>query len=97
MAITRKPALKPVSASVPEPDAAAVERFIEGAPDAGKKLVPAPDKARMPGTPKGKKLQISINLTPDVLRRIDEMAARRGQTRNGLMSLLITEGLDRLA
>lgn len=79
MAIQRKPKSK----APPKEDA-----FIGGAPDGGK----AREYAK--GIKKGNKRQISLTIAPDLLRRVDEVAARTGQGRAAIINMAIYRALE---
>ena len=74
-----------------KPDVPQEERFIGGAPD-GTPPMPqrAPGRLRM-----GKKLQISITITEELLDRVDAMAKDYGQSRAGFISLALKQALER--
>lgn len=80
MAITRKPTDNP-QASKRE------DAFISGAPD-------APVGTYEKGVPKGNKRQISLTITPDLLRRVDEVARKTGQGRAGIINMAIYRALE---
>jgi len=92
MAIQRKPKVS---------EAGAVDAFIGGAPDA-KAATPAAAPQPQPsaandyakGVAKGNKRQISLTIAPHLLRRVDEMAQRTGQTRAGIINLAVSRALD---
>jgi hypothetical protein len=69
----------------------AQKSFIEGAPGAqpAKKASPA---ARVP-VARSPRTQISVTVATEVLRQLDELAARYGQTRAGLIGLGIARVL----
>lgn len=56
-----------------------VEAFVAGAPDG----------AQRKGVIRGRKEQITLTITPDLLARVDELAARTGQSRAALINLAI--------
>ncbi len=60
-----------------------VDAFISGAPDAGRK-----------GVMKGKKEQITLTLTPDLLTKVDALAQRMGQSRAAIINLAIFRLLE---
>jgi hypothetical protein len=62
----------------------AQKAFVGGAPDA---KPPRKSSARAPRT------QISVTIATDVLRQLDELAARYGQTRAGLIGIGIARVL----
>lgn len=80
MAITKPPAKKNV------------EDFIAGAPDAGGQ---ASAEVRQPKyVRKGKKLQITLTIAQPLLERVDEMAAKLGQSRAAVINLAVYQGLE---
>ncbi|HQT65502.1 MULTISPECIES: ribbon-helix-helix domain-containing protein [unclassified Acidiphilium] len=79
MVIQRKPKTTPAA------QAAAVDAFVSGAPDAG---------AYNKGVAKGNKRQISLTITPDLLRRVDELAKRTGQGRAGIINMAIYRAIE---
>lgn len=80
MAITKPPVKK------------SVDDFIASAPDAGSQ---APAEARQPKyVRKGKKLQITLTIAQPLLERVDEMAAKLGQSRAAVINLAVYQGLE---
>jgi hypothetical protein len=73
MAITRPKPKTPQAA----PNA---DEFISGAPDAEKAIK---------GVKKGNKQQISLTITPTLLTKVDEMAAKLGQSRAAVINMAI--------
>ncbi|MBR4876109.1 MAG: hypothetical protein IKU14_00150, partial [Rhodocyclaceae bacterium] len=73
----------------PKTVAADADAFIQGAPDAA-----AASGTYDKGLPKGKKRQITITIAPDLLRRVDETAARTGQARAAIISMAIYRALE---
>lgn len=75
MTISRKPAVR---------DDAAIGAFIAGAPDA---------RADTPATPSNKpaarrpKVKISIDIDPELLARVDQVAKATGVSRNAALAL----------
>ncbi|MCA8156192.1 MULTISPECIES: ribbon-helix-helix protein, CopG family [Burkholderia cepacia complex] len=75
MTISRKPAAR---------DNAAIGAFIAGAPDA---------RTETPATPSGNpaarrsKVKISIDIDPDLLARVDQVAKASGVSRNAALAL----------
>lgn len=61
------------------------DAFIAGAPDA--------PKSTGRGLKRGKKEQIAVIVAPDLLDRLDAMAADMGQSRSALISLAIFQAL----
>jgi len=83
MAIQRKP--KTAS------NAAAAAAFVSGAPDAAATAEkPTYDK----GIQKGHKRQVSITISPDLLRRVDERADAMGTGRSAFISMAIYKALN---
>ena len=71
---------------------AGADAFISGAPDAkAPKAAPGQvsEAAGPRGIVKGKKLQISVTLSPDLLVELDRLAAAMGQSRAGLINQAI--------
>ena len=64
-----------------------VEDFIDRAPDAEAESSP-------PGQREGKK-QITVTMDPALVRKVDELARRMGQTRSAMVSLLVFEALEK--
>jgi hypothetical protein len=87
MSISRKPK------GVLQPDKA--DAFIAGAPDASTgTITPQPISSYEKGIAKGHKRQISHTINPDLLRRVDEAAARSGQGRAAIINLAIYRFLE---
>ena len=86
MVIQRKPKTTPAA------QAAAVDAFVSGAPDAAHAAPAAGvyDK----GVAKGNKRQISLTIAPDLLRRVDEIAKRTGQGRAGIINMAIYRAIE---
>lgn len=80
MAIQRKPRTADGSA----------DKFIAGAPDAHAEATGSYNK----GIPKGNKRQISLTITPELLRKVDEVAKRTGQGRAGIINMAIFRALE---
>lgn len=78
MAITR-PKAKP-----------SVDDFIAAAPDAAAETVPSKPKY----VKKGKKLQITLTIAQPLLERVDELAAKLGQSRAAVINLAVYQGLE---
>ena len=91
MVIQRKPKV---------PETGAADAFIAGAPDsaAAPASVPRPQPSATndyaKGVAKGNKRQITLTMAPHLLRRVDEMAQRTGQTRAGIINLAVSRALD---
>ena len=64
-----------------------VDEFIGGAPDAEAESSPA--GKREP------KQQITVTMDPALVRKVDELARRMGQTRSAMVSLLVFEALEK--
>jgi hypothetical protein len=86
MPITTPPRNKP-DATPAAP--AKTDKFISGAPDGG---------GKGKGVWKGKKRQISITISPDLLEQIDTLSAEYGQSRAAVIGMAIYQavrnGLD---
>ena len=78
MAIT-KPTKKP----------SAADDFIAAAPDAA-----APQDKQPKYVKKGKKLQITLTIAQPMLERVDELAARLGQSRAAVINLAVFQSLE---
>jgi hypothetical protein len=92
MSISRKP-----KAASSAPDKA--DAFIAGAPDASTVATSIASNASTAssyekGIAKGHKRQISHTIAPDLLRRIDQTAARSGQGRAAIINLAIFRFLE---
>jgi len=76
-----------------KPKAAAVahDAFIQGAPDAVKASLGAGYEK---GIPKGNKRQITLTITPELLRKVDEAAKRTGQARAAIINMAIFRALE---
>lgn len=69
------------------------DSFIKGAPDAEK--APLEDVAPYEkGVVKGNKRQISLTITPELLRQVDMAAKRTGQARAAIINLAIYRALE---
>lgn len=82
MAITKK---KPAA------ETKAADDFISGAPDAA--TIQAETK-KPKYVKKGKKVQITLTIAQPLLERVDEMAARLGQSRAAVINFAIFQGLE---
>lgn len=71
---------------------AAVDDFINAAPDASAATAPA-EPARK-GVKKGKREQISLTIPPALLDRLDAVAARLAQSRAGFINLAIVRAIE---
>lgn len=65
--------------AVAKRDSKAVDAFIGSAPDAGGRK----------GVIRGRKEQITLTISPELLAKIDDMASRMGQSRAALINLAI--------
>ena len=83
MAIQRKPKTGP---------AAAEDAFIQGAPDAKTEATPAAVYEK--GIAKGNKRQITLTISPELLRKVDEVAKRTGQARAAVINMAIFRALE---
>ena len=81
MAIQRKPKTTP-----------AADAFIQGAPDA--KTENAKAAVYEKGIAKGNKRQITLTISPDLLRKVDEVANRTGQARAAVINMAIFNALE---
>lgn len=85
MAIHAKPK-KPISKE------AAAEAFVTGAPDAtAARSVTSPSYDK--GIIKGHKRQVSITMSPDLLRQVDEKAEAMGTGRSSFISMAVFKAL----
>jgi hypothetical protein len=83
MAITR-PVPNATKAPAGSADAA-VDAFISGAPDA-----PKPRR----GVIKGKRQQITLTIPPNLLQKVDAMAAELGQSRAAVINMAIYRAVE---
>lgn len=81
MAIQRKP-------KTPGNNQAAVDAFIAGAPDAAKTQA-STGSIYEKGVKKGNKRQITLTISPELLRKVDEVAKRTGQARAAVINMAI--------
>ncbi len=70
----------------PTQKAGSADAFISGAPDA--------QKGTGRGIRKGKKEQIAVVIQPELLDRLDAVAAEMGQSRSALIGLAIYQALQ---
>lgn len=70
--------------AITRPKTPSADAFVQGAPDAARK-----------GVRKGKKEQITLTITPDLLAKVDEYAAQRGQSRAAMINMAIFEFVNR--
>lgn len=82
MAIQRKPKTIPTAAE---------DAFIQGAPDAKAEAKPTVYEK---GIAKGNKRQITLTISPDLLRKVDEVANRTGQARAAIINMAIFNALE---
>lgn len=68
------------------PADAAAEAFISGAPDA--------ETVKPRGVRKGNKQQISLTISPDLLDRVDALAAELGQSRAAVINMAIYRAVE---
>ncbi|MBK6556286.1 ribbon-helix-helix protein, CopG family [Propionivibrio sp.] len=69
----------------------AADDFIAAAPDAAADT----PQARQPKyVKKGKKLQITLTIAQPMLERVDELAARLGQSRAAVINLAVFQSLE---
>ena len=71
MPIVKRP---PATNAKPAMDPAAADRFIGGAPDAAPAAAPAPAAVARSNVVKGKQVQVSFSLPPELLVKVDETA-----------------------
>lgn len=86
MAIQRKP--KTATAA----QAAAQDAFMAAAPDSGQR--PAASDTYEKGVAKGNKRQITLTITPELLRQVDGVAKRTGQARAAIINMAIYRALE---
>lgn len=86
MAIQRKP-------KTAGSNQAAEDAFIAGAPDA---LKPQASTSAVyeKGVKKGNKRQITLTISPELLRKVDEVAKRTGQARAAVINMAIFRALE---
>ena len=70
--------------AITRPKASSADAFVQGAPDAPRK-----------GVRKGKKEQITLTIAPDLLAKVDDYAAQRGQSRAAMINMAIFEFVNR--
>lgn len=83
MAITL-PKSKP-STATKAADSAAADAFISGAPDSA---------AKVRGVKKGNRQQISLTIKPELLDKVDELAAELGQSRAAVINMAIYRAVE---
>ena len=69
--------------AITKPVKPTTEAFIAAAPDAVRK-----------GVMRGRKEQITLTISPELLARVDRMASRMGQSRAALINLFIYRGVE---
>lgn len=72
---------------------AAAEAFVTGAPDAAT-TKPATSPRYDKGITKGHKRQVSITISPDLLRQVDEKAEAMGTGRSSFISMAVFKALQ---
>jgi hypothetical protein len=87
MAIQRKPKAIAIAQT------AAQDAFMAGAPDSGRAAA-GTAAVYEKGVAKGHKRQISLTITPELLRKVDEVAERTGQGRAGIINMAIYRALE---
>lgn len=87
MAIQRKP-------KTAQNAAAAADAFVGGAPDAHRAEPASSGHSYEKGIAKGNKRQITLTITPELLRKVDEVAKRTGQARAAVINLAIFRALE---
>lgn len=70
--------------AITRPKVPSADAFVQGAPDAPRK-----------GVRKGKKEQITLTIAPDLLAKVDDYAAQRGQSRAAMINMAIFEFVNR--
>lgn len=78
----------------PKPTNEAVDAFIQGAPDAQLTDRTPPSSSYEKGIAKGNKRQISLTISPELLRKVDEVAQRTGQARAAVINMAIFRALE---
>ncbi|NJR80842.1 CopG family transcriptional regulator [Sphingomonas corticis] len=73
-------------------EAAAQKAFIDAAPDAKPKS--GKSQTYEKGIAKGNKRQITLTIAPELLRSVDEIAARSGQTRAAVINMAIFRSIQ---
>jgi len=69
--------------AITKPVAKTPDAFIGAAPDAPRR-----------GVIRGRKEQITLTISPELLARVDRMAKRMGQSRAALINLFIYRGVE---
>lgn len=78
----------------PKSTVAAQDAFIQGAPDAQRNADATAASSYEKGIAKGHKRQISLTISPDLLRKVDEVAQRTGQARAAVINMAIFRALE---
>lgn len=78
----------------PKSTNAAADAFIQGAPDAQQTDHTASASTYEKGIAKGNKRQISLTISPELLRKVDEVAKRTGQARAAVINMAIFQALE---
>lgn len=78
----------------PKSTNAAADAFIQGAPDAQLTERTPPSSTYEKGIAKGNKRQISLTISPELLRKVDEVAQRTGQARAAVINMAIFQALE---
>jgi hypothetical protein len=86
---------RPVGAPPPASEAAgdAIDAFIAGAPDA-KKPKPPESEVYEKGVARGNKRQISLTISSDLLRKVDQIAKRTGQARAAVINMAVYRAIE---
>ncbi len=74
----------------PKQEKTTADEFISGAPDGAAETEPRKPKY----VKKGKKLQITLTITRPLLERVDELAAKLGQSRAAVINLAVYQSLE---
>lgn len=83
MTIVRAPKTQPVA------ETKAADAFIDGAPDSGK----VNRKGTSRGVKVGKKEQIPVIMAPDLIERLDQVAAKLSMSRSATITLAVNQFL----
>lgn len=67
---------------------------INRKPKADTFISAAPDAAYEKGITRGHKRQITLTISPDLLRRVDDVARRTGQARAAIIGMAIFRALE---
>lgn len=74
----------------PKQEKTSADDFISGAPDGAAETDPRKPKY----VKKGKKLQITLTIAQPLLERVDELAAKLGQSRAAVINLAVYQSLE---